>query len=365
MERLESFVAGALLQRLRQADADADAACTSFRGAVLFVDISGYTVLAETLCGQGADGIEQLGRMLDAAFRGHVRAVHDTGGEIACFAGDAFIAYWSADDGNVPRALAQAHDCARALHVRLRSDVAAVPSTATPASPPLHIGVGAGEIWAARLGAGSMAVAARRARCPRRLRRGGSRRRRGDDRRRQPPGRSCATPAALAPPTPGDAPGGRSTARPMDGVGQVNRARPGITGRRLFARGFPSGGTICALFVRIDGLDDTHARGAGTASGRRDVAARRAASLHRFERHAAARRQGARVHAVPRHAPRRACRRCAARGAGRAGGAGGAVAAGPRCAIGVADGPASACRSEGPSAGTTGRWAVSCTSPAG
>ena len=152
MERLESFVAGALLQRLRQADADADAACTSFRGAVLFVDISNYTVLAETLCGQGADGIEQLGRILDAAFRGHVRTVHDTGGEIACFAGDAFIAYWSADDGGVPRALAQAHDCARSLHVRLRSDVAAVPSTATPASPPLHIGVGAGEIWAARLG---------------------------------------------------------------------------------------------------------------------------------------------------------------------------------------------------------------------
>src|SRR5262245_30825134 len=114
MERLDSFVAGALLQRLQRADHDDRAAvCTSFRGAVLFVDIKDYTVLAETLCSQGSNGIEQLGKTLDLAFRRHVSAVQETGGEIACFAGDAFVAYWPADDGNVPRALGRAHDCAR------------------------------------------------------------------------------------------------------------------------------------------------------------------------------------------------------------------------------------------------------------
>ena len=81
MDRLESFVAGALLQRLHRSDpGDKAAACTSFAGAVLFVDISGYTALAEALCSQGPDGIERLGKTLDLAFRAHVRAVTDTGG---------------------------------------------------------------------------------------------------------------------------------------------------------------------------------------------------------------------------------------------------------------------------------------------
>src|SRR5687767_6808105 len=150
MERLESFVAGALLQRLRRADDDEGTpACTSFRGAVLFVDISDYTALAEALCSQGANGVEQLGRTLDQAFRGQIRAVHETAGEIACFAGDAFIAYWPADDGNVPRAVRRAHECARLLHAVSRAGGRASPT----AAPSLHIGVGAGEIWAARLGA--------------------------------------------------------------------------------------------------------------------------------------------------------------------------------------------------------------------
>ena len=51
MERLDGFVAGSLLQRLRHPAGDPTVAtCASFRGAVLFVDISGYTVLAEAIC---------------------------------------------------------------------------------------------------------------------------------------------------------------------------------------------------------------------------------------------------------------------------------------------------------------------------
>ncbi len=149
MEPLESFVAAALLRRLGSASADPRAATsTSFRGAVLFVDISHYTPLAEALCARGPDGVEALGHVLDAAFAEHVRAVGETGGEVACFAGDAFIAYWAADDGNVARALGHAHDCARLLHViSQRTEPLDVPS------PQLHIGVGAGDLWAARLGA--------------------------------------------------------------------------------------------------------------------------------------------------------------------------------------------------------------------
>jgi hypothetical protein len=75
MDRLDSFVAGALLRRLQRSDdRERAAACTSFRGAVLFVDISDYTPLADALCNQGPHGIEQLGKTLDLAFHGHVCA---------------------------------------------------------------------------------------------------------------------------------------------------------------------------------------------------------------------------------------------------------------------------------------------------
>lgn len=152
MERLESFVAGSLLQRLERAAAvDGDrsaAAAASLTGAVLFVDISNYTPFAEALCNQGPHGIEQLGKILDGAFGAYVHAVDETGGEIACFAGDAFIAYWVVEDGSVPRALQHALECAAHLHAVSLN----VPSSATRSAPKLHVGVSAGNMWAARLG---------------------------------------------------------------------------------------------------------------------------------------------------------------------------------------------------------------------
>jgi hypothetical protein len=256
MERLENFVPGALLQRLRLAHSDEGAAaCTSFRGAVLFVDISDYTVLAETLCNQGANGIEQLGEILDLAFRGYVRAVEETAGEIACFAGDAFIAYWADDDGsNVSRALGRAHDCARLLHATSRL---AIRSSSTPA-PRLHIGVGAGEMWAARLGGDDhwqLVLAGRAVRdaCAASA--------------RASAGETVVAPAAgpFAAPLPDD-PSIVASAATSESIPAISstRAFAPLVPRRVqefadegFASWIPQRRTICALFVRLDGLDDT------------------------------------------------------------------------------------------------------------
>jgi hypothetical protein len=254
MERLESFVAGALLQRLRRADDDERAAtCTSFRGAVLFVDISNYTALAEALCSQGANGIEQLGRTLDQAFRGHIRAVHETAGEIACFAGDAFIAYWPADDGNVPRAVRRAHECARLLHAGSRVDVPSSPTAARS----LHIGVGAGEIWAARLGADErwqllLAGSAVRQACAAAA--------------RAAPGQTITSAvgpfAAHAPDGSSDAAGAADTesapplTQPSGLLAHVPRRVQEYVSEG-YSAWIPQRRTICALFIRIDGLDDS------------------------------------------------------------------------------------------------------------
>jgi tetratricopeptide (TPR) repeat protein len=254
MERLDNFVAGALLQRLRLTqDDESVAACASFRGAVLFVDISDYTALAETLCGQGANGVEQLGQTLDRAFRAHVGAVEQTGGEIACFAGDAFIAYWAADDGNVSRALGRAHECAGLLHAASR-----LPASSSTPSPSLHIGVGAGEMWAARLGgdgrwqlllAGRAVLDA----CAASV--------------RASAGETVVASAAgpFAAPSQGDTSVSTGTAAnesvpaksPTPAFGSLVPRRVQEFAGEGYAAWIPQRRTICALFVRLDGLDDT------------------------------------------------------------------------------------------------------------
>lgn len=253
MDVLDSFVPADLLQRIWRASAHRSTpVAVTFRGAVLFVDISGYTTLAESLCNDGTAGVEQLGRILNAAFQAHVQAVRDRGGEIAGFAGDAFIAYWAADDGDVLRAVRQASDCAGALHAA--SKLAAT----NVALPPLHIGVGAGVLWAARLGAEGrwrllLAGPAVRAAC-----------------------------AATARGAAGDTIVAVDDSVAMASSPSVELDNGGEDGRRLpsthvadvighdlkrlqeyahhgYDAWIPQQRTICALFVRIDGLDDTTA----------------------------------------------------------------------------------------------------------
>jgi AAA ATPase domain len=253
MERLDSFVAGALLERLRRADHDDTATCASFRGAVLFVDISGYTALAEALCSEGANGIEQLGETLDRAFRGHVRAVHGTGGEIACFAGDAFIAYWPADDGNVPRALRRADDCARLLNAASRVDTL----HAAKPQPALHIGVSAGEMWAARLGTADcwqllLAGPAVRQACAASARAAaGTTVVASDAGPFMAPSLDPVTDFA----TITRAQGGSSTARRIDGMAKVPKRVQDYDGEG-YETWIPQRRTIWAVFIRINGLDD-------------------------------------------------------------------------------------------------------------
>lgn len=143
---VSSFVPAALLRRLNAANATGPVE-TVFSGAVLFADVVQYTELAERLCEQGPEGVEQLAAILDKGFSAYVGCVRSTGGEVAEFAGDALVAYWE-DPPNAPgRALRRAQECAGLLHV-----VSADGDADGLAGAPLHIGIGTGDIWAARLG---------------------------------------------------------------------------------------------------------------------------------------------------------------------------------------------------------------------
>ena len=62
--------------------------------AVLFADISGFTRLTESLAERGPAGVEHLARILNEYFGRLIDIVHEYGGDVLKFAGDAVIAVW-------------------------------------------------------------------------------------------------------------------------------------------------------------------------------------------------------------------------------------------------------------------------------
>jgi class 3 adenylate cyclase/tetratricopeptide (TPR) repeat protein len=137
------FFPGKLGARLASSeDSPAD---TWFEGACMCADIVGFTELTERHAHRGEQGLEQLAELLNPSFAQYVECVHASGGEVVDFAGDALVAYWPArgiDD--LTRAVKSAAVCAQRM--------ADAPGSADGELPALHTGIGAGKLWAARIG---------------------------------------------------------------------------------------------------------------------------------------------------------------------------------------------------------------------
>ncbi len=80
----------------------------SFKAATLFVDISGFTALTETLMKYEKDGAEVLTDVLNRVFNPLVQAVYGHGGFISTFAGDAFTALFPTRNKQAAARTAQA-----------------------------------------------------------------------------------------------------------------------------------------------------------------------------------------------------------------------------------------------------------------
>ena len=65
-----------------------------FQAAILFADISGFTLLTERMMERGPSGVETLARILNEYFGQLINIIHDYGGDVVKFAGDAVIAVW-------------------------------------------------------------------------------------------------------------------------------------------------------------------------------------------------------------------------------------------------------------------------------
>ena len=77
--------------------------------AVMFADVSGFTRITEALAADGPRGAEELNRTLLITFTALINAVHDAGGVISHFYGDAMMIYFPDAAGRAAgRALAAA-----------------------------------------------------------------------------------------------------------------------------------------------------------------------------------------------------------------------------------------------------------------
>ena len=78
--------------------------------ALLISDISGFTALTERLQSTGRRGAEEVGELLNRAFRPAIRAIEESGGSVVSFGGDALFATFSGRS-----AVSRAHTAAQRI----------------------------------------------------------------------------------------------------------------------------------------------------------------------------------------------------------------------------------------------------------
>ena len=98
-----------------------------FQAVSLFVDISGFTIVTETLMQHGQHGAEVLADVMVTIFEPLIESIYQHGGFICNFAGDAFTALFPVDKN---AGLMHRHALAAAWHIQHQLE--AMPEQATP-----------------------------------------------------------------------------------------------------------------------------------------------------------------------------------------------------------------------------------------
>lgn len=108
--RLAAFVPATLTKRLISTNAIAAGQVNQIDAATMFVDISGFTAMSEALAADGPRGAEELNRVLLLTFDAMIAVIHQLGGAVAHFYGDAMAIYFPDNAGKAVKcALACGH----------------------------------------------------------------------------------------------------------------------------------------------------------------------------------------------------------------------------------------------------------------
>uniref|UniRef100_A0A7C4YHW9 Adenylate/guanylate cyclase domain-containing protein n=1 Tax=candidate division WOR-3 bacterium TaxID=2052148 RepID=A0A7C4YHW9_UNCW3 len=70
-----------------------------FNSVLLFADISGFTAMSEKLATLGKEGSEEVNKIINRFFEPLINVIYKWDGDIYCFGGDAFLAFFPEENG--------------------------------------------------------------------------------------------------------------------------------------------------------------------------------------------------------------------------------------------------------------------------
>lgn len=109
VRRLSAYLPVTLIRQLLHDGLPQTGVPHRLTAATMFADMSGFSQMAEALAVEGPRGAEELNRTLLMTFTALVNAIHDAGGAVSHFHGDAMMVYFPDADGQAAaRALAAA-----------------------------------------------------------------------------------------------------------------------------------------------------------------------------------------------------------------------------------------------------------------
>ena len=120
-------------------------------GAVLFVDISGFTTISEALSRMGHDGVEELSKILERYFIVMSKLVLSYGGDVVKFAGDSLIVLFPASEETGEAHLGSALRCSLEMQTAM-GEFAEVTTSAGTYSLKMKIGIGEGRLYHTTIG---------------------------------------------------------------------------------------------------------------------------------------------------------------------------------------------------------------------
>ncbi len=144
---LASYIPVTLVRRLLTDGLPAPGIPHGLDAATLFADVSGFTAMSEELATDGPRGAEELTRVLLTTFTAMVEVIHDLGGAISHYYGDAMSVYFPDEDGLAAR---RALACAQEIQLLMATSLGRAVTNRPPDKDPIFkltvkIGLGYGR----------------------------------------------------------------------------------------------------------------------------------------------------------------------------------------------------------------------------
>ena len=123
----------------------------SFAAAVLYADVSGFTPLTEALALKGAEGPEELTRLLNRYFGWMIAFIEAEGGEVVKFGGDSLTVVFPAIDEPLSIATRRAMQAASTMQTAM-DEFGVMESSVGLISLQMKLGIGAGHLLETQVG---------------------------------------------------------------------------------------------------------------------------------------------------------------------------------------------------------------------